>query len=142
MTNFAFPIQLTPDNEDGGYVVTFRDLPEAITQGDSISECLTEAVDCLEEAIAARIDDNLDIPNPSFPLEAEYLVELPLTMVFKALLYLAFRENNINKTQLAHKLNLDEKEIRRILDPRHSTKLSTIERVLLTLGKKVEVRIV
>ncbi len=51
MTNFAFPIQLTPDNDDGGYVVTFRDLPEAITQGDSVSECLTEAVDCLEEAI-------------------------------------------------------------------------------------------
>ena len=63
-------------------------------------------------------------------------------MVFKALLYLAFRETGINKTQLAHKLNLDEKEIRRILDPRHGTKLSTIERVLLTLGKKVEVRIV
>lgn len=142
MTNFAFPIQLTPDNEDGGYVVTFRDLPEAITQGDSISECIVEAIDCLEEAIAARIDDNLDIPNPSSPLEAEYLVELPLTMVFKVLLYLAFRETNINKTQLAHKLNLDEKEIRRILDPRHSTKLSTIERVLLILGKKVEVRIV
>ena len=51
MTNFAFPVQLTPDNDDGGYVVTFRDLPEAITQGDSVSECLTEAVDCLEEAI-------------------------------------------------------------------------------------------
>jgi hypothetical protein len=43
MTNFAFPVQLTPDTDDGGYVVTFRDLPEAITQGDSVSECLTEA---------------------------------------------------------------------------------------------------
>lgn len=139
---FIFPIQLTPDNEDGGYVVTFRDLPEAITQGDSIPECLTEAVDCLEEAIATRINDNRDIPQPSVLQEGEYLVELPLTMIFKALVYQAFREKEINKTQLAHQLNLDEKEIRRILNPRHGTKLSTIERVLSTLGKKIEVRMI
>jgi antitoxin HicB len=142
MTSFIFPLQLTPDNKDGGYVVTFRDLPEAITQGDSVSECLTEAVDCLEEAIAARIDDNREIPQPSTHHEGEYLVELPLTMVFKTLVYQAFREKEINKTQLAHQLNLDEKEIRRILNPRHGTKLSTIERVLSALGKKIEVRIV
>ena len=28
---FSFPASLTPDPDDGGYVVTFRDLPEAIT---------------------------------------------------------------------------------------------------------------
>jgi antitoxin HicB len=78
---FTFPVQLTPDDNDGGYTVTFPDLPEAITQGDSITQCLTEAVDCLEEAIAARIDDNLPIPQPSLPKLGEYLVELPLTMV-------------------------------------------------------------
>jgi len=93
--NFTFPVQLTPDDDDndGGYTVTFPDLPEAITQGDSIAQCLMEAVDCLEEAIAARIDDNLPIPQPSLPKLGQYLVELPPTMVFKALLYLAFREN-------------------------------------------------
>jgi antitoxin HicB len=130
------------DENDGGYIVTFRDLPEAITQGDSISECLKEAVDCLEEAIAARIDDHRVIPQPSSPLEEEYLVDLPLTMVFKVLVYLAFKEANINKAQLARQLNLDEKEIRRILNPRHSTKLATMESVLLALGKKIQVRLV
>jgi antitoxin HicB len=140
--NFIFPIQLTPDNEDGGYVVTFRDLPEAITQGDSIAECLIEAVDCLEEAIASRINGNREIPQPSVIEAGEYSVELPLTMVFKALVYEAFREKEINKTQLARQLNLDEKEIRRILNPRHGTKLSTVERVLSALGKKIEVRII
>jgi antitoxin HicB len=49
--DYIFYRLLTPDI-DGGYVVTFRDLPEAITQGDSIAECLKEASDCLEEAIA------------------------------------------------------------------------------------------
>lgn len=142
MTNFSFPVRLTPDLEDGGYVVLFRDLPEAITQGDSITECLKEAVDCLEEAIAARIDDQREIPIPSIIEEGEYLVELPLAMVFKTLVYPAFQEKQINKTQLARQLNLDEKEIRRILNPRHGTKISTIEKVLSALEKKVEIRIV
>lgn len=32
---FAYPVILTPDKEDGGLVVTFEDLPEAITQGQA-----------------------------------------------------------------------------------------------------------
>ena len=80
MPNFIFPVQLTPDSEDGGYVVTFRDLPEAITQGDSIAECLIEAVDCLEEAIASRINDNREIPQPSALQAGEYWVRPPLVV--------------------------------------------------------------
>lgn len=38
----AFPAAFTPDEEDGGFGVTFRDLPEAITQGDSIGQGLSE----------------------------------------------------------------------------------------------------
>ena len=62
MTRFVYPALLTTDEKDGGFVVTFRDLPEAITQGNSLEEALNEAADCLEEAIALRIDDKLEIP--------------------------------------------------------------------------------
>ncbi|HHQ41620.1 MAG TPA: type II toxin-antitoxin system HicB family antitoxin, partial [Chromatiales bacterium] len=57
MYRFAYPARLTPDKQDGGYVVTFRDVPEAITQGDDLEGALREAADCLEEAIAGYIDD-------------------------------------------------------------------------------------
>jgi antitoxin HicB len=56
---FSFPAALTPDLDDGEYVVTFRDLPEAITQEDSVESSLQEAFDRIEEAIATRIDDHL-----------------------------------------------------------------------------------
>ena len=45
--------RLNPDKDDGGYAVTCRDLPEAITHGETIAQALIEAADCLEEAIAA-----------------------------------------------------------------------------------------
>ncbi|NET69231.1 MAG: hypothetical protein F6K63_34485 [Moorea sp. SIO1G6] len=37
-------------------MITFQDLPEAITQGDSMEQAFASAAYCLEEAIAARID--------------------------------------------------------------------------------------
>lgn len=60
---FNYPVKLTKQPE-GGYLVEFPDLPEAITQGDTIKDALEAASDCLEEAIANRIELNLDIPIP------------------------------------------------------------------------------
>ena len=54
MSRFSFPAKFTPDESDGGFVVTFQDLPEAITQGDSMEQALAEAADCLEEAMLGR----------------------------------------------------------------------------------------
>lgn len=133
---FSFPATLTTDLDDGGYLVTFRDLPEAITQGDSVENALQEACDCIEEAIAARIDDRLDIPEPSELLENEYLITVPMQTALKAALIVAMSESKMNQVQLANVLNVDEKEVRRILDPHHGTKLATMERTLNVLGKK------
>ena len=62
MDQFVYPATLTPDAQDGGFVVTFVDMPEAITQGDDVPEALHQAADCLEEAIAGRIRRRDDIP--------------------------------------------------------------------------------
>jgi antitoxin HicB len=134
MNRYSYPVSLNPA-EEGGYVVMFRDLPEAITQGESLEESLVEASDCLAEAIAARIDDERQIPEPSEIRAGEYRVAVPLRIALKAALYSALKESGIAKTQLGEILGKDEKEIRRILDPHHGTKLPTIEQALNALGK-------
>lgn len=138
MFRFTYPITLTHDKDDGGYVVTCRDLPEAITQGDTVDECLSEAADCLEEAIAGRVDDGTDIPVPSKHKKDEYLVSVPLQTAMKAALYLSMKDAGITKVELARKIGANEKEVRRILDPHYGTKLPTMERVLAALGKHAE----
>ncbi len=140
MNQFAYPVTMTSD-DDGGYVVTFRDLPEAITQGDTPKDCLMEAADCLDEAIAARIDDQLEIPIPSKSIKDERLVAVPMQTAMKAALYIAMIENDVSKTELASRLELDEKEARRILDPHHGTKLPKMEQALIALGKSPELHI-
>ena len=44
-SRFSFPVTLTTDEVDGGFTVTFRDLPEAITQGENmmLKRMVTEA---------------------------------------------------------------------------------------------------
>ena len=60
-------------------------------------------------------------------------------MAAKASLYLALRDAGISRTQLARRLGVDEKEVWRMLNPRHPTKLPRIEHALAALGRRLVV---
>ncbi|MHB8762902.1 MAG: type II toxin-antitoxin system HicB family antitoxin [Deferrisomatales bacterium] len=137
--DFLYPVTLTPDA--GGFVVTFPDLPEAVTQGETRDEALSEAQGALEAALEYRVRHGLDLPVPSAPGPGQSRVSPPVHTTLKAALYLAMREAHVNKSELARRMDLDEKEARRILDLSHRTRTPTIERALQVLGKQVEVRV-
>ncbi|HEX7182814.1 MAG TPA: type II toxin-antitoxin system HicB family antitoxin [Thermoanaerobaculia bacterium] len=139
---FTYPVILTPDEVDGGLVVTFPDVPEAITQREEPSDALAQAADALEEAIAGRIRRGDPIPSPSQVGEGQLVVPVPALTAAKAALYLALQEVGISKSELAKRLECDEKEVRRLLDPRHPSKLSSIEKALAALGKGLAVKLV
>lgn len=142
MQSFTYPVILTPDKKDGGFVVTCRDVPEAVTQGESLDDALEQAEGALQAAVEMRIEDGMDIPLPSVKRRAERLVSLPVGTAMKTALYLAMREQGISKAELARLIQLDEKEVRRMLDPGHATKMPTLERALHALGKRVELTVV
>jgi len=134
---------LTPDPTDDGFVVTFQDVPEAITQGDDLADALAQASDALEEAIAGRIRRGDPIPEPSAETgPGRFVVPVPALTAAKAALYLALREAGITKSELAARLSCDEKEVRRLLDPTHLSKLPRIQAALAVLGKRIAVRLV
>jgi antitoxin HicB len=140
MRNFAFPVTLQPEAKRA-FTVKFRDLPEAISSGTSRRDAIIQAADCLEEAIAGRISDGLEIPLPSRPRRGETLVILSATMAAKAALYVAIKEAGLPNTQAAKRLGVDEKEIRRMLDPRHVTQLARIQQALALLGQRLIVTV-
>lgn len=51
----------------------------------------------------------------------------------------AFRDSGVSKADLARRIGKDEKEIRRILDPKHPTKLPALTAALRALGKRLVV---
>jgi antitoxin HicB len=138
MKGFVFPAVLTAADE-GGFVVTFVDLPEAVTQGESLEHALTEASDCLEESIANRIALGMPIPKPSRIGKGRCAIFLHAQTAAKAALYVAMRETNISKAELARRLDCDEKEVRRLLDPRHPSKLPRIELAVAAVGSRLVV---
>jgi antitoxin HicB len=137
MNGFTYPATLVRDSKAGGYTITFRDLPEAITQAENIVEARIQGADCLEEAIAGRIRLKESIPEPSRVRKNDLAVSLPALMAAKAAIFLALKEAKISKSELAKRLKCDEKEIRRLLDPRHKSKIERIEAALEVLGKSL-----
>ena len=141
MRKFLYPARLTPDKKDGGYVVTFRDIPEAITQGETVEECLEEAAGALQAALEGRIMSELDIPKASKSKRGEHSIAVPVQTALKAALYLEMRKTGITRVELARRLHIDEKEARRMLDPHHPTKADRLEKALAVLGRQAELRV-
>ena|ERR1700680_4650063 len=140
MQQFSYPVNLKRD-KSGGYVVTFRDVPEAITQGANLDEALEQAADALDEAMAGRMRLGEEIPLPSKTRKLSPLVPLSAVTALKVALYLTIQQTRLSKVALAAQLGYDEKEVRRLLSPDHASKLARIEGVLESLGKKIVVSI-
>jgi antitoxin HicB len=137
---FVYPAEVWHAGPDE-VVVSFRDIERCHTSGKDESEALVEAQDALEEAIAKRIDDGEPIPTPSAPLPGEHLVAVPADMAAKAAFALAFRASGLTRVVLAERLGTDEKSVRRMLNPRHGTTPSRINRALRVLGSELVVEV-
>ena len=99
--DFSYPATLTPDHEAGGFVVTFVDVPEAITQGDDVPDALAQAADALEEALAGRIRRGEAIPPPSPASPGDHPIAVPAQTAAKAALSLAMADAGVGEAQLA-----------------------------------------
>ena len=138
MNRFEYPVLLTPA-EEGGFVVTCRDLPQLVTQGEDEPDALLQAADAMDELFATYMLGAIEFPAPSKPRRREHLVSPPAETTAKAALYVAMRQAGISKTQLAKRLGVDEKEVRRLLDPHYGSKLPRIAHAISLLGQRLVV---
>lgn len=134
---FAYWARIQPD-EAGRLLVTFPDLPEALTDGATQEEALAEAADALGTALAGRIADGADIPAPSGTKRGMVRIAPNATIAAKVALYLAMREESVSVAELARRMGVDHKEARRIVSPREATKLPRLEEALAAVGQEVE----
>lgn len=135
MNRFEYAVSLK--SEGDGFVVTCRDLPALITQGDNEADALCEAADAMDEVFAVYMKQGLAFPAPSKAKRGERMVAPPAETIAKAALHTAMDEAGISKIQLARQLGVDEKEVRRLLDPHYGSKLPRIAEAISLLGKKL-----
>jgi antitoxin HicB len=136
-----FPINLTADLEDGGFVVTFPDIPEAITQGDTKEEAIAMAQDALETAIEFYFEDKRSVPAPSKLKRGQHAVELPASLSAKVLLLNEMVKQKIRPIELARRLNTTPQEVNRLTNLRHTTRIDSIAAALQAMGRHLEISI-
>lgn len=102
---------------------------------------MEEAIDALGSDLAICLSRREDIPPPSRPKRGQREVPVPLWLAPKLALYLAMREQRVTNSELARRLGLHERVIRRMLDPDHATKPEKIQSALAVLGKQMAVEI-
>lgn len=136
MKRFQYAVFLT-SAEVGGYVVTCRDLSQLITQGEDKQDALEQAADAMQEVFATYMIDGIDFPTPTKAKRGEHLIAPPAETLAKAALYVAMREAGISKMQLAKQLGVDEKEVRRLLDPHYRSKLPRLAHAISLLGQRL-----
>ncbi len=138
----AYPVILTPDEEVGGFVVTFPDIPEAITQGESLDEAMEMAADALETALEFYFEDNRKVPPPSRIKRGQKSVELPVSVTAKVLLLNEMIEQKVRPAELARRLHTTPQVVNRLTSIRHASKIDGIAAAMKTLGKTLEIQAV
>jgi len=136
---FDYPVILTPD--DGTVLVTFPDVPEAITFGADESEALLHAVDALETAMSFYVDARKPLPLASKAKRGQHTVSPSALECAKLGVYQAMTEQGIKKAELARRLGWHMPQVDRLFDLHHASKLDQIEAAARALGRRVEVRI-
>jgi antitoxin HicB len=134
---WAYPIELAVDDNDT-VMVTFPDIPEAVTFGDDEDDARSNAVDALETMLAAYITDRRDIPSPS-PARGRPTVSPTLLGELKLAVYRAMRERGWRKADLARQMGLNPRQIDRLLDLRHGSSVSQVEQALAVCGKRASI---
>jgi antitoxin HicB len=136
----SYPVNLVPDS-NGTLLVTFPDIPEAVSVGDEEDEALLNALDALESAIEIYFDEKREVPPPSKAKKGQRVVTLPALVVAKVLLANEMVRQGVRKAELARRLDVHMPQVDRLLNPRHSSKLDAIEAAFSKLGKRLEVSI-
>jgi antitoxin HicB len=137
MKAYAYRASFEPGERRGNIVVTFPDVPEVVTQGRGEADARTMAEEALGLGLLSYLVRGKPLPKPR--AKGCNLVDIAVApdVAAKLAVLESFTAAGISKSELARRIGKDEKEVRRILDPKHPTKLPALTAALRALGKRL-----
>ncbi|MDR3745012.1 MAG: type II toxin-antitoxin system HicB family antitoxin [Acidobacteriaceae bacterium] len=135
-----YPIHIKPDGKH--FLVTFPDIPEAITQGESVEEARAAAVNALETALDFYFEQARLVPEPSRIRRDAEFVELSASLSAKVLLLNEMIRQQVRPAELARRLQTTPQEINRLTNLHHTTKIDGIAGAMKALGKTLQIRVI
>jgi antitoxin HicB len=140
MRTFAYRARFEPGDRRA-VVVSFPDVPEAITEGRNEAEAFIQAEEALGLALLTYPARGLPLPKPRARGRGLVSITVEPGIAAKLALLEAMREKGMSQRAFARLIGKDEKEARRILDPKHATKLATLTAALRKLGQRLVIAV-
>jgi antitoxin HicB len=132
--DIRYPALIEPQ-EPAGYLVTFPDLPDTFTEGETIDEALFNAAEVLTAMIGWKLDNDQAVPEPS-PMIEGYHGIAPDARTQAALLVRRARGDR-SLADIARALDTSRPAAKRLEDPHHWPSLKQLEKAAQVLGKKL-----
>lgn len=126
---------------DKHIVVSFRDIPEAHTQGSTDKQAVEMAEDALITAMSFYFEDNRNIPLPSKQQDGEVMIDLPICAATKILLLNTMLDLRVNQADLARLMKVSPQNITRIVDIHHATKINTMEKAFNAMDMELTINV-
>jgi antitoxin HicB len=114
MTPLTYPArieQVSPDE----FLVTFADVPQALTGGATYEEALVEAADVISVAIEGLFLEGAPLPSPRMAGPGEVDVALSPMIAARVLLAREMQRQHVTGRSLGKRWRKDEKTVRRVL---------------------------
>lgn len=132
----SYPAKVVRDGDQ--FMVSFPDIPEALTGAATREEAIAMAADALTTAMDFYFEDRRAVPPPSAPKRAQVMVDLPPSVGAKVLLLNEMIAQGTRPAELARLMNVRPQEVNRLTDLHHPTKIDTIAHALKALGRRLE----
>lgn len=129
-----FPASVKPQ-KPSGYFVQFSNLPEAMTEGETLEEALANAAEALSLVLDHYLEQERKIPRPSRARKGQRLV--PPDAKTQSALLVRWARGDRSLADLARSLDTSWPAAARLEDPRHSPTLRNLERAATALGKRL-----
>ena len=129
---FVYGVQV--ERAEGRYMVSVRDLPEVVTDGETHAEALANASEAISGVLLAKIEAGEEIKAPGIVQEDEIAIAPELKTQLACWLALP-REESLNR--IATKAGTTWGELRKMKQAKKDSSASFIDRIGKALNTKV-----
>lgn len=78
--DYPFEVQPLSNDDGGGYLITFPDLPGCVSDGDTLEETLRNGFDAAESWLRTAAEFGDQIPLPGYRIGPRLLAQLPQSL--------------------------------------------------------------
>ncbi len=136
--DLTYGARIEPDGD--GYLVTFRDIENAFTYGDTLDEAIFNAQEVLDLMLLDGLEKDEEIPEPSPFKNGEIAIAASPEVAAPALLHIMRTLNHRSMADVARTMGVTYQSYQRMESGKNLT-MKSFKKAALALGSIVEIRL-